>query len=412
VQSCPYQVAKARAAANKLAVLNTSYWLHEANGQYPTFGGKARRELVVIDEADMLESALMGFVEYEVPQWIASKVGLHAPPKGIHKPRLVKWLRETSGAVTRWKEGRGDIDEKTRRNLAWFCVESERVAGELEIDVTQGDDGEDAGRWQRDYDTKILKLRPLIVGPYGNRYLWRHGRKFLVMSATIISAEEMVDSLGIGREWAEVNVPMTFPVENRRIVVAPVVDVTYKTMQSWEPAQKMAEAILRIHNKHQNQPMLVHTGSYKWTSALYGVMGRRTTHTNVWSYTNSPGSKGAAFMNFRAKGGILLAPSMSRGVDLPGDLCRICVIAKVPFPSLADRQVSGRLHLPGGQQWYNVQVIRDIVQMTGRGVRSESDHCVTYILDGQFGRVWRNRSLFPAWWREAVDNTQSIGWLL
>jgi Rad3-related DNA helicase len=60
-----------------------------------------------------------------------------------------------------------------------------------------------------------------------------------------------------------------------------------------------------------------------------------------------------------------------------------------------------------------VQTIREIVQMTGRGVRSETDSCTTYIIDGAFGKLWtRNKSLFPSWWREAVDTTQSSKWLM
>jgi Rad3-related DNA helicase len=46
--------------------------------------------------------------------------------------------------------------------------------------------------------------------------------------------------------------------------------------------------------------------------------------------------------------------------------------------------------------------------MTGRGVRSATDSATTYVLDSNFGRIFRlNRTLFPAWWREAVDRTYS-----
>lgn len=413
--SCPYNMAKARAAASDLAVLNTSYWLHEANGQQPTFGGKNRRDLAIIDEADVLENSLMGFVEFEVPQWIAQRANLSMPPKSVRKPRLVKWLRDASERVRSYIGDGEQMDAKTRQNLWYFVGESLRVATELEVDIAASeDDDEDSGKWQRDYDTKILKLRPLIVAPYGNRYLWRHAKRFLIMSATIISAQEMVDSLGIGMEWAEVVVPMTFPVENRPIVIAPVVNVTYQTTKDPMTAVQMANAIMTIYER-DGGPMLVHTGSYRWNNMLVNMLDAAYWEGGrppIVSYTTA-GEKASALRRFRENGGILLSPSMSRGVDLKDDLCRVQVIAKVPFPSLGDKMVSGRLHLPGGQEWYSVQVVRDIVQMTGRGVRSESDTCTTYILDGQFGRLYsRNKSLFPQWWRDAVDQTQSIGWLL
>jgi Rad3-related DNA helicase len=97
---------------------------------------------------------------------------------------------------------------------------------------------------------------------------------------------------------------------------------------------------------------------------------------------------------------------MDRGIDLPGDACRVQVICKVPFLNLKDKQVSGRLYGGGraGKTWYSVNAIRTIVQMTGRAVRSESDWAVTYILDGQFvTNIWQqNRNLIPSWWREGL----------
>ncbi len=99
----------------------------------------------------------------------------------------------------------------------------------------------------------------------------------------------------------------------------------------------------------------------------------------------------------------MLAPSMDRGVDFSHDDARVVVVCKIPYPYLGDRQVSARLHAVGGQSWYTIQTIRTLVQMTGRGVRSASDHAVTYILDKQFKQLYgQNRRMFPEWWREAV----------
>ena len=37
-------------------------------------------------------------------------------------------------------------------------------------------------------------------------------------------------------------------------------------------------------------------------------------------------------------------------------------------------------------------------------MRHADDYCVTYVIDKQFGKFWsRNRRLFPAWWKEAID---------
>jgi Rad3-related DNA helicase len=102
--------------------------------------------------------------------------------------------------------------------------------------------------------------------------------------------------------------------------------------------------------------------------------------------------------------GIMVAPSFERGVDLQGDDCRVVIIVKIPYPTLADKQISARLRLPGGNGWYSMNTVRTLVQMTGRAMRSEEDHCEIYLLDRQFMQnVWRkSRQLLPAWWREAL----------
>jgi Rad3-related DNA helicase len=145
---------------------------------------------------------------------------------------------------------------------------------------------------------------------------------------------------------------------------------------------------------------------------MEGVRASGINRTLI-TYTEGAGREDALGKYKRMPGAVMFAPSMQRGVDLPGDLCRVQVIAKVPFPALGDRQVSARTHLPGGQTWYNVQAIRDVVQMAGRGVRSKDDHAVTYILDRQFGRnLWgKNKSMFPAWFNEAIDTKSDIRWM-
>ena len=145
----------------------------------------------------------------------------------------------------------------------------------------------------------------------------------------------------------------------------------------------------------------MHTVPYDLTLFVKDVV--KKSGRKVYSYNQSLGRERALDQFKRSKGGVLVAPSMDRGVDLPDDLCRVVVIAKVPFPYLGDRQVSARLHARGGQTWYTVQTIRSIVQMTGRATRHKDDWSVSYILDSQFERnVWaKGRQLFPQWWVES-----------
>jgi ATP-dependent DNA helicase DinG len=423
--SCPYQLAKSAAKQAPMAVLNTSYFLTTANYTKEF----TPNELVIVDEADALESALMGFIEYTVPEYVGRALGLNYPIKGARKPTIIAWLQsvQSSAAMHVRKEAQ-NMEMKTVRRWKSFIEETGRVAAEIQRDVDaavkardRGEesdaDGDESGRWLRDYDTKTFTMKPVLVSPYGPMNLWRHGKRWLIMSATIISPDEMVESLGIPFDWECVTVPMTFPVENRPIILAPVGNVTYKEQDATLP--KLVYALEQISAKHAGERILVHTVSYALNRKLFDALLQSDVvlDRQLITHEQRDGSRGKldALARYRATpGAMMLAPSMERGVDLSGEDCRVVVVVKVPFPALGDKRISARVHLPGGQQWYTVQTIRDIVQMTGRGVRSEHDYATTYILDTQFVRnVWsKAKLLFPAWWREAVDATADTRWLV
>jgi Rad3-related DNA helicase len=415
--TCPYQVAKKQALNAEVAVLNTSYFLTEAN-----FVGKfSKQDLIIIDEGDTLEDMLMGFVEYSVPEYIMRDLRLQPPIKGARKPTIMLWLNTVADKARAWVSEHPNMEEKRKRRWAAFVEDTWRVRGELQRDIdaaarkkanAQLDDGtddeaEDSGRWLRDYDTKTFALKPVLVSTYGPKNLWRHSRRFLVMSATIVSADEMVDSLGIPFDWETVVVPMTFPVENRPIILAPVADVTYKNMD--EAVPQLVYAIARICENHPGERVLVHAVSKKLNKELTaGLRAEGVGPLFTYEYARERTEVVERFT--RAAGGVLISHSMDRGVDLEGDACSVVIVAKVPSPALGDKRVSARMHLPGGEQWYAVQAVRKIVQMTGRHVRSAEDKGVTYILDAQFTKnlYRRNQGLFPGWWREAIDQSFDV----
>jgi len=228
---CPYETAKRDALKSDLAVTNTSYLLTEANGP----GSFSGRDLVIADEGDTLESILMGYVEYRAPAALVKRVKMTSPKKGVHKKTLVAWLTEFQdklGTLALQTSMLGDPEEV--KQIRYAIGAAGKVRDELMRDMERGNDDDDKGTWLRDYDYRGtdpgLILKPVKVNTFGVRNLWRHGQRWLVMSATIISADEMSDSLGAVGDYATVEVPMTFPVENRPIIIAPIADVTYKNM--------------------------------------------------------------------------------------------------------------------------------------------------------------------------------------
>lgn len=407
---CPYTVARDDALRSDLAVLNTSYFLHTAN-YTRNFSG---REFVIADEADVLEDALLGFVEFEMPRWIAEMLHLDFPVKGAHKPTLIKWLQRTADAAYQYAaDNRWTLETKQRKSLYSFKTSSLVVAAALQKDLDNSGDAEESqqDRWIRSYDTTTLKLLPVTVNQFGAKNLWRHGQRWLCMSGTIISADEFVDTLGYPLDYAFIESDSPFPVENRPVVLAPVANMARSANDPDDELDKARYALERIIEKHKGR-VFVHTGNYRLATWFADNVdaGRRTivTYRNAWERSR------ALKMYLDTPGAIMFAPSMDRGIDLADDKCECQVIAKGPFPNMGDPRVSARMRLEGGWTWYAVQAIRRIVQASGRGVRHENDTCTMYIIDSSVvTNTWRRyKHLFPKYFRDAVDARADIRWLL
>lgn len=391
---CPYRVAKAAAREADLAVLNTSYFLAEANvSEHAAFTGL---NLVVADEADRLESALMSHVSVEVS---AKRLeGWGVPPLVDASPSgAAAWVEERlRPAVDRASAALLSADPRavelrTQRAL--------RGLAKLRLDLTRVLTSLPTGRWVTLVDRGV-EFRPVWVDDLAGTALWRHSARWLLMSATVLQAEGMMADLGQRDpwRWAEVDMPSPFPVEHRPVHMLGAADVTHRNPDA---ARQLAEALQPILERHREERVLVHTVSFRLQGQLEDALPRSRRY--VWYRGGAEARSEALARYLERPKSVLFAPGMERGVDLPDEACRAVVICKVPWPSLGDAQVAARLKGPGGQAWYRAQTLRSLVQMCGRGVRHERDRCATYVLDRQGDRIVReSRKQLPRWWLEAV----------
>lgn len=436
VSNCPYRVAKQEAASARMSVLNIAYFLSSTNHlkEMSPFVG---RDIVVIDEADTLEKELMGFVTVEITAAMRKQLKVGVPDKKTVSSSWVEWLEgEVLPALNRLTAqvksnlaaskntlfGKPDVKLQRRLNSlkrlrqdilrvlepAGGGEEAENTGGvTLETGWVMSGLKEGRGGGGGDWNDKAtITFKPITVKDYAKDYLWSHGKQFVLMSATPISAEQMAYDLGLeDDEWRSVVVPSSFPKTSRPILLKGEVSVTRKTYDETWPV--VLGQMVELVDHHSDVKVLVHSNSYQLTRDLF-YEGRRKAadgFNRFVMYENAQGREAALKRYLQGSNSVLIAPSFERGIDLPGDDCRVQIIAKVMYPSLGDEQVSARLYGTGkwGKSWYATETIRSIVQATGRGMRFEGDACVTYILDRQFLRLWSdNLRLFPEWWREAV----------
>ncbi len=403
---CPYERAKSAALSSSLAVLNTSYFLSECNGP----GRFSRGGLVIADEADTLESELMSHVEVRISERRLKQYGLGVPKYVTKEESWIEWAEDAHSKVAGSPPRSRDTND--------IQAIRQRKRHDILVGKLRGlKDGLASGNWVYTGDRTSVAFKPVTVDRLGADKLWQHGDKWLLMSATVISADEMLESLGWDedRDWRLVKCPSTFKPENRKVIVWPVASMTFKTKDESVPV--MADAVVEIAKNHPDDRILVHSTSYSLTNEVVAVLGvaygvdgngRRLSEPTrpIFTYTESKGKDAALQAYLSRPGSILVAPSMDRGVDLPGDGCRVQVICKMPFLNLKDKQVAMRLYGTGrsGKTWYAVNALRTVIQMCGRGVRSEDDYATTYILDRQFvDNIYGGyRNLVPNWWREAL----------
>lgn len=317
-RTCPYEEQKKAALAAEVAVLNTAMFLSEAN--YAGGFGGAKFPLVVCDEADLLEAELMSFAELAISPAMIERLDLEPPRYKTKEEAWIEWVKDVAlprvaarlaeledgcewgtVSVRELKEKR-DL-ERVKSKLGFFLSQ---VGGPKWVNCTEN---HEEGPWV---------WKPVYVSSLAEKYLWRHGERFLLMSATILEPRTFAKNLGIPEgEWEFIDLPSTFPKENRPVYYIPCANMTHKTAEAEWP--KVVEAVDAILDRHPGEKVLVHTVSY----SLSRYIAANTRHKGRVIIYDGARDRAEALERFRASGEplVMLAPSMERGVDLPDDLC-------------------------------------------------------------------------------------------
>ncbi len=350
-RNCPYEIAKGEALRAPLAILNTAYLLAEANGP----GMFSRQDYVILDEADMLEGQLMSNVEVSLTQHKRDKLYIGEPRFITKEESWVEWIQEKVIPAVKadLNDLRGQLKSKGPTPTLLKAVRSNTtLAAKLNWLVRPTEEGDiNMSGWVLSSFNGTLTFKPVRVTNYGQDLLWAHSKRFLLMSATIVSPEQMAADLGLEEgEWATVNVPSTFPIERRPVLLQTVGALNKETKEWSYPA--VADRIAEIVSRHPDERILVHTVSYE----LNKIIHKRLRHSaRVITYYQASDREAALTEYLDTPNSILLSPSFERGVDLPHDACRIVIVAKIPFPYLGDKQIAARTYgTHDGQMWYCV----------------------------------------------------------
>jgi Rad3-related DNA helicase len=155
-----------------------------------------------------------------------------------------------------------------------------------------------------------------------------------------------------------------------------------------------------ILEKHKGESGIIHSASYDLSGKIFQGLTPKN-RKRVLLYNGTEEKRKLLELLKISKDKILMGPSLLEGLDLKDEWSRFQIFAKVPYLSLGDRFVKAKLAI--NPTWYRWKAIINILQGTGRSVRSETDWAVTYILDGSLSDlIHNNRQAFPKEFMERI----------
>ena len=396
---CPYFSDRAIAANRSIAAMTLAYFMQTAGSD--VFG---MRDVVVIDEAHGLGDwaemyATIDLGPRTVPPWQDVKPGhIEDTDDAVEYAdylvticsRGLETLRGTM-ELTPEEVARRDRLTELRSELKWFSEEYRNPESQTTWVVDQPD-GE-GGR---------VTIKPRNPERYLRHTVWDRGRKFALFSATILNRDAFCANVGLDpARVALVEVPHTYPVENRPLYDVTQGKMTYEHRDETLPA--MARTLVQLMQRHPDEKGLVHCHSYAIQDALeshlsdFGVDARIRSHSRedrdgqlgTWLRTDDPE--------------VFLSVKMEEALDLEGDLCRWQLLCKAPYPNTRDSRVAHRLE-EGQWSWYYRVALRTVIQACGRVVRAPEDYGATYLGDSSLLDLFeRARTDMPDWFAEQVD---------
>jgi Rad3-related DNA helicase len=396
---CPYFSDRAIAANNRIAAMTLAYFMQTAGSD--VFG---QRDVLVIDEAHGLGNwaemyATIDLGPDTVPIWDACE-----PPAIDGLDDAVSYadtlhtmagrrLTEVRQQAELHPEEAAERDTlvQLQSDLSWFAEDyRDEESGTTWVVDQNGGEG------------SRVTIKPMAPEKYLTHTVWDRAQNFALLSATILNKDAFCANVGLAPDRVElVEVPHTFPVENRPLYDVTQGKMTYEARDETIP--RVAETLVRIMAAHPDEKGLVHCHSYAIQEQLldhlreFGVDSRVRAHDSedrdaqlsTWKRVDDPD--------------VFLSVKMEEALDLEGDLCRWQLLCKAPYPNTRDSRVAARLE-DDQWGWYYRTALRTVIQACGRPVRAPDDYGATYLADSSLLDLFeRARVDMPDWFAEQVD---------
>ena len=424
---CPYDSAKQGYIGGKVSL--TNFYLYLIYAIYsPKILESRGSKVLIVDEAHEFDDVMSDFISIKMTEGIIKRMKFtneYQILKDFNKVKNIKGyiefltqlnieIVETIDAIDKSMEGgRSPLADKrdlkiakitggANQDLKLFQIIADLKQYQLKIEIFLKEYKENPDNWvlETSVNPKTnqneLSLEPIWAYDYLNKYVWGNYDMVILMSGTILNKQIFTTLNGIDvSKSAYYSMPSPFPAKNRPIYYMPVGKMSYT--QKEETFKKYVPFIDKLLNKYKGKKGIIHTNSFELADWIKNDVGnsRLVFHTSE--------DKNEALQNhFDSEDDtVIVSPSMGTGVSFDHDKSRFQIIAKVPYPSLASQK--NKLRQKNNPEWYAWKTVRGLLQMTGRSVRSKTDHADTIIIDGSFSDVLRYSSQYiPNWVQESI----------
>lgn len=388
---CPYYEARNRLLTSQFGVLNYSMFLSLPEDL-------RKREILICDEAAELEDEIVKRFSLEVKYDRLSSLGVIINKLATDIPnRALEWITNLENELETQING---LTEKARKkDLNEIQRNKLRSLSNIQRSVSNV-----VGYWSDckyviEKSAEKVIFSPLKVDKLASS-IFKYGEKIILMSATIIDHKTYAENLGIDEnDYEYIDVPSCFDAAKAPIYTLGKYKLNYNTLDTYLP--KILGIIEGILDMYPNQKGIIHTHTGKIASAVKSHFVDKTDRLLYWEFGKSNSDIVEQHLSTEEPT-VLVSPSLTHGIDLKDDLARFQIVIKLPYPPLGSKRIKTLYNLD--KKWYTNKMFSSLIQSCGRGVRSETDECDTYILDGNIKRaLFSNKQVLPIHFKERFD---------
>lgn len=393
---CPYYNARNEMLTSKFSSLNYSMF-------FALPEHLKKRKVIVCDEASELEEQLVGQFTciIDIPFLVRVDVDVAPFPTSEVPSRVLEWLGKLSASLAakvgeyigyfEKNKGKDNRVEVAKKRQEYTKVLNLQKSVDLLIGTYYD------SQYIIEHIDRSLKFTPLKVDKLA-KYLFDYADHVILLSATIIDPPNFCKTLGIDK-YEYIEVKTGFDPKKAPIHIMVKQKLNFQNLQSMLP--KLREQIEGILEHHKDDKGIIHTH----TQFITNYMRDNVKQHKDRLLCREQGVKNEELLEMHEDSDeptVLVSPSMTYGVDLKGDLAKFQILLKAPWLPTKEPRVEKMMKLD--KSWYANKMLCTLVQACGRGIRSTSDECVTYILDGSiYDQVSRSKGKLPSFFIDRFE---------